>query len=176
MTFGHPVPHPRFLFQTLLSQFCAFPGFLCFLPPLPSQAEAQAHPFPLCLTVGLSFDRVFNSVTQGTTLKHLCFVPRPRAVPVSIVSPFVSPLALTLVHRPGGLHTYWPCPLVVVVGTFQFDFWCLPFVFSSQIPLLFSTLGTGTGFRVLDTENGFYCTYCTIFICILLSRVGTVPR
>lgn len=65
--------------------------FLGFLHSLPSQAHAQAHPFPLCLTGGIYFDQSCNTATQGTPLKHLCLGPMLRSVSVSIVSPLFPP-------------------------------------------------------------------------------------
>ena len=44
MIFGHPVPHPCFLVQTLFSQFCDFPFFLFVFTPCRPKPKPKPKP------------------------------------------------------------------------------------------------------------------------------------
>ena len=165
MTFGHPVPHPHFLFQTLLSQLCDFPFVLFFFTSCsPKPKPKLTHFFSVWL---LAFP-LTGAVIRSPREQHLNTMFGVYAkISVSVNCVFLHfPMTNPGSQTRGATVVALPS-LVVVVGTFQFDFWFLPFAFSRQITLLFSFsryYSTGTGCRVVDTGNGFYCTYCSISI------------
>ena len=168
--FWSPCPPPLFSGPDTFLSILWFSFFLVCLHPLPSQAQAQAqaqaHPCPLCLTAGLSFDRSCNLVTQGTRLKHLCLGPRPRSVPVPIMSPFASPWSWPwFTDHVGSTYcsgTY--CPhlwLWLALFSLTFDVCLLRFQARYHCCFPLSVLVLAVEYW---TRNGLYCTYCTISI------------